>query len=460
MPESSTRTAAAAPASTADAAVERHLLHTVAAAPEQATPTEIMHAVAQVAREHLSQRWVAGDSADRAAKARRVYYLSMEFLIGRTLSNALAALDLKGEMGKAAATHASTLEDLAATEPDAALGNGGLGRLAACFLDSMATQELPSFGYGIRYEFGMFKQAIQDGRQVEGPDAWLEDGTPWEFPRFNVHYPVRFGGWVEPATDPSRVPTWRHAGEVNAKAYDMVIPGHGTQRVSTLRLWKAVAPSQIDLHAFNTGDYARAAEFKNQYENISWVLYPNDSTPAGRELRLRQEYFFTSASIQDILARHLAEHGSLTNLADKVAIHLNDTHPAIGVAELMRLLVDEHGFGWVTAWAVTKKVFSYTNHTLMPEALETWPVSLMQHVLPRHLEIIFRINAEFLAEAAAHRPGDNDFLRRLSLIDETGERRVRMAHLSIVGSHKVNGVSALSGNILTKMRGIKGYKEK
>ncbi len=314
----------------------------------------------------------------------------------------------------------------------------------------MATLELPSFGYGIRYEFGMFKQRIQGGRQIELPDPWVEDGTPWEFPRSGVAYPVRFGGWVEPPADPSHVPTWRHAGEVSAKAYDMVIPGHGTQRVSTLRLWKAVAPSQIDLVAFNTGDYARAAEFKNQYENISWVLYPNDSTPAGRELRLRQEYFFTSASIQDILARHLAEHGRLTNLADKVAIHLNDTHPAIGVAELMRLLVDEHGFGWVTAWAVTRKVFSYTNHTLMPEALETWPVGLMQHVLPRHLEIIFRINAEFLAEAAAHRPGDNDFLRRLSLVDESGEKRVRMAHLSIVGSHKVNGVSALHSNLLTK----------
>ncbi len=450
MPESSTSTALATPAVNAAAAVAHHLLATVAAAPGHATATEIMHAVAQVAREHLSQRWVAGDSADRAAKARRVNYLSMEFLIGRTLGNALAALDLKGEMGKAAVAHARTLEDLAATEPDAALGNGGLGRLAACFLDSMATQELPSFGYGIRYEFGMFKQGIQGGRQVEGPDPWVEDGTPWEFPRFGVHYPVRFGGWVEPATDPGHVPTWRHAGEVTAKAYDMVIPGHGTERVSTLRLWKAVAPAQIDLHAFNTGDYARAAEFKNQYENISWVLYPNDSTPAGRELRLRQEYFFTSASIQDILARHLAEHGSLTNLSDKVAIHLNDTHPAIGVAELMRLLVDEHGFGWMTAWAVTKKVFSYTNHTLMPEALETWPVALMQHVLPRHLEIIFRINAEFLAEAAAHRPGDNDFLRRLSLVDESGERRVRMAHLSIVGSHKVNGVSALHSDLLVQ----------
>ena len=454
MPESSTSTARLAPAVNAAAAVAHHLLATVAAAPAQATATEIMHAVAQVAREHLSQRWVAGDTADRAAKARRVNYLSMEFLIGRTLGNALAALDLKGEMGKAAVAHASTLEDLAATEPDAALGNGGLGRLAACFLDSMATQELPSFGYGIRYEFGMFKQGIQAGRQVETPDPWVEDGTPWEFPRFGVHYPVRFGGWVEPATDPSHVPIWRHAGEVTAKAYDMVIPGHGTERVSTLRLWKAVAPAQIDLHAFNTGDYARAAEFKNQYENISWVLYPNDSTAAGRELRLRQEYFFTSASIQDILARHQAEHGGLANLSDKVAIHLNDTHPAIGVAELMRLLVDEHGFGWMTAWAMTKKVFSYTNHTLMPEALETWPVALMQHVLPRHLEIIFRINSEFLAEAAAHRPGDNDFLRRLSLVDEGAgfgsERRVRMAHLSIVGSHKVNGVSALHSNLLVQ----------
>jgi glycogen phosphorylase len=316
--------------------------------------------VAQVAREQLSQRWVASNGDDQARKARRVNYLSMEFLIGRTLSNALAALDLRGEMGVAARAHASSLEDLATHEPDAALGNGGLGRLAACFLDSMATLELPSFGYGIRYEFGMFKQAIQGGRQMEAPDPWLEDGTPWEFPRADVSYRVRFGGWVEPAAEPSLTPTWRHAGEVNAKAYDMVIPGHGTPRVSTLRLWKAVAPSQIDLTAFNTGDYARAAEFKNQFENISWVLYPNDSTPAGRELRLRQEYFFTSASVQDILARHIQEHGSLANLADKVAIHLNDTHPAIGVAELMRLLVDEHGFGWHAAWAVTKKVFSYT----------------------------------------------------------------------------------------------------
>jgi starch phosphorylase len=432
------------------ATVDRRLLTTVGTMPAAASHTEIMHAVAQVAREQLSKRWVEGDSADHDSKVRRVNYLSMEFLIGRTLSNALAALELKGEMGAAARQHACTLEDLAATEADAALGNGGLGRLAACFLDSMATLELPSFGYGIRYEFGMFKQSILGGRQVEHPDPWIEDGTPWEFPRTGVHYPVRFGGWVEPPTVPGLNPVWRHAGEVNAKAYDMVIPGHGTTRVSTLRLWKAVAPSLIDLHAFNTGDYARAAEFKNQYENISWVLYPNDSTPAGRELRLRQEYFFTSASIQDILARHLTEHGRLTNLADKVAIHLNDTHPAVGVAELMRLLVDDHGFAWQAAWSITRKIFSYTNHTLMPEALETWPVALMQQVLPRHLEIIFRINAEFLAEAATHRPGDHQFLRGLSLIDESGERRVRMAHLSIVGSHKINGVSALHSDLLVK----------
>ncbi len=431
-------------------AVERHLLATVGVAPGAASRSEVMHAVAQVAREELSRRWVGTAERERSEGARRVCYLSMEFLIGRTLGNALDALGLREGAASAAAAHAADLEDLAATEPDAALGNGGLGRLAACFLDSMATLGLPSFGYGIRYEFGMFAQSIQGGRQVEHPDAWLEDGTPWEFPRLGLSYPVRFGGWVEHPESPAGRPVWRHAGEVSAKAYDMVIPGHGTDRVSTLRLWRAAAPAQIDLHAFNSGDYARAAEFKNQFENISWVLYPNDSTPAGRELRLRQEYFFTSASIQDILARHLAEHGTLANLADKVAIHLNDTHPAIGVAELMRLLVDEHGHAWAGAWAITQKVFSYTNHTLMPEALETWPVSLIQHVLPRHLEIIFRINHDFLAEAALVRPGDDGFLRRLSLIDEHGERRVRMAHLSIVGSHRVNGVSALHSDLLVK----------
>ncbi len=429
------------------AQIEEHLLSTVGVAQADASTSDLMLAVSQVARQQLSRRWVETQARDRAAKARRVVYLSMEILMGRTLSNAQAALNLTGSAAQGLTLHAQTLEDIEAREPDAALGNGGLGRLAACFLDSMATLGLPSFGYGIRYEYGMFAQDIQGGCQTEYPDPWLQDGTPWEFPRADITYPVRFGGWVEHLDGKS---VWRPAGAVAAKAYDMVIPGHGTDKVSTLRLWKAVAPAHIDLGAFNTGDYARAANAKNEYESISWVLYPNDSTPAGRELRLKQEYFFVAASIQDLVARHLAEYPTLANLADKVAIHLNDTHPAIGVAELMRVLCDDHAMAWDNAWALCCKTFSYTNHTLMPEALETWPVGLMQHVLPRHLEIIFRINKEFLELAAKHRPNDNGFLARLSLIDENGERRVRMAHLSIVGSHMVNGVSALHSELLVQ----------
>ena len=429
------------------AQIEDHLLSTVGVACTEASTTDLMQAVAQVARRLLSKRWVETQQHDHTHKSRRVVYLSMEFLMGRTLSNALAALNLTGSAAQGLSLHAQTLEDVADREPDAALGNGGLGRLAACFLDSMATLGLPSFGYGIRYEYGMFAQDIQDGCQTEYPDPWLQDGTPWEFPRADITYPVRFGGWVEHLNG---TPVWKSTGQVAAKAYDMVIPGHGTDRVSTLRLWKAVAPAHIDLGAFNTGDYARAASAKNEYENISWVLYPNDSTPAGRELRLKQEYFFVAASIQDLIHRHLTEFPTLDNLADQVAIHLNDTHPAIGVAELMRVLCDERGMAWDAAWALCCRTFSYTNHTLMPEALETWPVSLMQHVLPRHLEIIFRINKEFLDEAARKRPNDPGFLARLSLIDEHGERRVRMAHLSIVGSHKVNGVSALHSELLVQ----------
>jgi len=432
--------------------IDDRLLDQVGVVPSDARPVDLMNAISQMARQQLSQRWVRTQAAQTAGKARRVYYLSMEFLIGRTMGNALAALDLGEATVQAMRAHAHKLEDVADCEPDAALGNGGLGRLAACFLDSMATLGLPSFGYGIRYEYGMFAQEIKQGAQVEHPDPWLEDGTAWEFPRVAVSYPVHFGGLVEHmvGAQGEAVARWRPAGEVRAKAYDMVVPGHGTEHVSTLRLWRAAAPAHIDLNAFNTGDYARAASAKNEYENISWVLYPNDSTPAGRELRLRQEYFFVAASMQDLIARHLAEHGTLANLADKVAIHLNDTHPAIGVAELMRLLCDLHGMPWATAWALCGKVFSYTNHTLMPEALETWPVALMHHVLPRHLEIIFRINQELMDFASTHRPGDSGFLERLSLIDERGDRRVRMANLSVVGSHKVNGVSALHSELLVQ----------
>lgn len=434
--------------------LDRQLLCSVATEPAAAGTNDLYRALSEVAREQLASRWVATQRADSAGKARRVYYLSMEFLIGRTLNNALSALDLRDSAAAAfAKASGPSLDQVLECEPDAALGNGGLGRLAACFLDSMATLELPSWGYGMRYEYGMFAQSVLNGSQVEHPDAWLENGTPWEFPRPDTHYTVRFGGTAEHHGEWAE---WHAADSVEAKAFDYVIPGHGTERASTLRLWKAAAPSQIDLGAFNTGDYARAAEFKNRFENISWVLYPNDSTPAGRELRLRQEYFFVAASMQDILARHLAEHGSFDNLADRVAIHLNDTHPAIGVAELMRVLIDEHGIAWAAAWDQCRQIFSYTNHTLMPEALETWTVELIQHVLPRHMRIIYRINQDFLDEVVCLYPGDIDLMRRVSIIDNGNgsghdrDKRVRMAHLCIIGSHRVNGVSQLHSDLMVQ----------
>ena len=429
--------------------LDRQLLCSVGTEPDKACLNERYEALAALTREQLAARWVKTQRSDRDQQARRVYYLSMEFLIGRSLNNALSALNLRGDAEAALAGSGIDLGALLECEPDAALGNGGLGRLAACFLDSMATVGLPSWGYGLRYEYGMFAQAVLNGQQVERPDAWLADGTPWEFPRPGAHYTIRFGGTVEHRGDWAE---WHAADAVEAKAFDYIIPGHGTERVSTLRLWKAAAPAEIDLGAFNKGDYARAADLKNRYENISWVLYPNDSTPAGRELRLRQEYFFVAASVQDILARHLAEHGTLTNLADKVAIHLNDTHPAIGVAELMRLLIDDHQMPWDDAWAQCQKIFSYTNHTLMPEALETWSLDLIQHVLPRHMRIIFRINQDFLDAVILRFPGDLDLMRRVSLIDEGGghDKRVRMAHLCIVGSHRVNGVSQLHSDLMVQ----------
>ena len=433
----------------------KEILRDVLSRPENRTnATERYVALSYAVRKRLSERWVKTQLEDQANHARRIYYMSMEYLIGRSLNNALAATGLKEAAKEAVRAEGyEELSDLLECEHDAALGNGGLGRLAACFLDSMATLELPSWGYGMRYEYGMFAQSIVNGCQVERPDQWLVDGgTVWEFPRYNTSYTVRFGGKTEARGVDACA--WLNATEVTARAYDFVIPGHGTDRVSTMRLWKAFAPEQIDLNAFNTGDYARASGVKNQYENISWVLYPNDSTPRGRELRLKQEYLFVSASMQDILKHHLGEYGTLENLSDKIAIHLNDTHPAISVAELMRLLVDEHSMSWKDAWAQCAKIFSYTNHTLMPEALETWPVPLMKSLLPRHMEIIYRINAEFLAMVREKFPGDIDLVRRVSLIDDGNyteeSKRVRMSHLSIVASHKVNGVSKLHSALMVK----------
>jgi len=434
------------------AEIDDKLYKSVAAEPITANHKELYKALALVTRDELAQRWVKTQVDDRKNKVRRIYYMSMEFLIGRSLNNALSALDLRDNADAAfSAAGGPSLTDLIECEPDAALGNGGLGRLAACFLDSMATLELPSWGYGMRYEYGMFAQSIINGGQVEHPDSWLIDGTPWEFPRPGTHFIVNFGGTAEHHGEWAE---WNAAEAVEGRAYDFVIPGHGTKRVSTLRLWKAGAPAQIDLNAFNSGDYARAAEFKNRFENISWVLYPNDTTAAGRELRLRQEYFFVSASLQDIIFHHLEEYGTVHNLADQVAIHLNDTHPAISVAELMRLLCDEHGMLWSEAWSQCTRIFSYTNHTLMPEALETWPVGLMKYLLPRHMAIIYRINKDFLKEVEIRFPGDIDLIRRVSLIDDSDgnedSKRVRMAHLSIVGSHRVNGVSQLHSDLMVQ----------
>ena len=434
------------------AEIDDKLYKSVAAEPITANHKELYKALALVTRDELAQRWVKTQVDDRKNKVRRIYYMSMEFLIGRSLNNALSALDLRDNADAAfSAAGGPSLTDLIECEPDAALGNGGLGRLAACFLDSMATLELPSWGYGMRYEYGMFAQSIINGGQVEHPDSWLIDGTPWEFPRPGTHFIVNFGGTAEHHGEWAE---WNAAEAVEGRAYDFVIPGHGTKRVSTLRLWKAGAPAQIDLNAFNSGDYARAAEFKNRFENISWVLYPNDTTAAGRELRLRQEYFFVSASLQDIIFHHLEEYGTVHNLADQVAIHLNDTHPAISVAELMRLLCDEHGMLWSEAWSQCTRIFSYTNHTLMPEALETWPVGLMKYLLPRHMAIIYRINKDFLKEVEIRFPGDIDLIRRVSLIDDSDinedGKRVRMAHLSIVGSHRVNGVSQLHSDLMVQ----------
>ncbi|MDH6592446.1 starch phosphorylase [Variovorax sp. TBS-050B] len=402
-------------------------------------------------RDQLVERWMATTRANYVQDLKRVYYLSMEFLIGRTFTNALLAVDLYDTVREALTDFGVDMAQLAEREPDAALGNGGLGRLAACFLDSMATLGVPGMGYGIRYEYGMFRQRIVDGQQVETPDYWLTRGNPWEFQRPEVNYRVRFGGRVqrrEGANAPYGAAEWVDTHDVRAVAYDTIIPGYGTQATNTLRLWSARATEEIDLSAFNRGNYMQAVESKNHSENVSRVLYPDDSTPSGRELRLHQEYFFCSASVQDLLRRYLRTHKDFDQLGNKVSIHLNDTHPVLAVPELMRLLLDEHGLSWDAAWAQTEKVFSYTNHTLMHEALETWPVEMLGRILPRHLQIIYDMNARFLAAVTQKAGNDVELLRRLSLVDETGERRVRMAYVAVLASHSINGVSGLHSELM------------
>jgi glycogen phosphorylase len=422
----------------------RKLTYSLGKAPAAAQAHDWLTAGILAARDHAIDVWQASTKQSYATGRKRVYYLSLEFLIGRSLADTLNNLGLTEPMTRAMRELGVDLPEIEAIEPDAALGNGGLGRLAACYMEAMASTGVPALGYGIRYDHGLFKQGIENGRQVERPEDWLSFRNPWEFERREASYRIGFGGSVA-ASGPDRV-VWTAEETVFAVAYDTPVVGWRGSDSTTLRLWRARAMHPLSLDAFNKGDLVGAVAERNRAEAISKVLYPNDSTPAGQELRLRQEFFFTSASLQDLVHRHQRQFGSLDNLAEKAAIQLNDTHPSLAVAELMRLLLDEHQFNWEKAWEITNATISYTNHTLLPEALETWPVALVERLLPRHMQIIFGINARFL-DAVRRRSPDAD-LAGLSLIDEHHGRRVRMAHLAFVGSHTVNGVSALHSNLM------------
>ncbi|MCG7926250.1 MAG: glycogen/starch/alpha-glucan phosphorylase [Candidatus Thiodiazotropha taylori] len=430
--------------------VSNHLVYTIGKDPFTATDHDWMMAFSHVVRDRLIERWMETQRSYYKHDAKRVYYLSMEFLIGRSLINSLLNMDIYDACGKALHKLGIELERLRSLEHDAALGNGGLGRLAACFLDSMASLNIPGYGYGIRFEYGMFRQQIENGNQVELPENWLVHDNPWEFPRPEVSYRIRYGGRVMEYQDSSgrRHFDWIDGDIVIAQAYDTPIPGYHNDTVNNLRLWSAKAHEAFDLNQFNQGEYTEAVVGKTLSENISKVLYPNDSSTMNKLLRLKQQYFFVSASLKDILRRFFTDHDDLYELPEKVAIQLNDTHPAIAIPEMMRLLMDKHQLEWQPAWEITTRVFSYTNHTLLPEALETWPVKTFEALLPRHLQLILEINRRFLLMLGHRHPGDMDILRRLSIIDEGGERRIRMAHLAIIGSHKVNGVSALHSELL------------
>ncbi len=415
-----------------------------------ATDRDWFVAAALAIRDRIIHRWLSAERGSAAKGRKRVYYMSLEFLIGRLFSDVLCNLGLTEIFHTALGDLGVDLNRLRAAEPDAALGNGGLGRLAACFMESMASLGIPACGYGIRYDHGLFRQVIRDGWQLEYPEEWLSFGNPWEFARPEAIYDVHFGGWVETIYRPKGPPRtiWHAEETIEAVAYDTPIVGWRGRHVNPLRLWSARAADPLRLDAFNSGDHVGALSEQARAEAISKILYPSDQTPAGRELRLRQEYFFVSASLQDLLQHHLRTDGDLHFLPARAAIQLNDTHPSIAIAEMMRLLVDVHGLPWDDAWRITVATFSYTNHTLMPEALETWPVHLFERVLPRHLQIIYRINAEHL-DAMRHRLSDApDLLASVSLIDEHAGRKIRMGHLAFVGSHRINGVSALHTDLM------------
>jgi starch phosphorylase len=430
-----------------------HLLYSLAKDQYSATARDRFMSLALTARDRLIERWISTQQRYYKKDAKRVYYLSAEFLMGRALANNLINLGLYETARDGLKMLNLDLGHVLEEEVDAGLGNGGLGRLAACFLDSMATLDIPGYGYGIRYEFGMFEQEIKDGWQVEKPDEWLRLGNPWEIARPEYGVPVRFGGIVEERHDNGHIRVhWTGGEQVVGMPYDTPIAGYGGNTVNTLRLWRARASNDFDLQYFNEGDYEKAVLDKNRSETISKVLYPSDLKMFGKELRLRQQYFFVACSLHDIIRRHLVAYPSLENFSEKIAIQLNDTHPAVAIPELMRIFVDEHAMPWEKAWDLTQHTFGYTNHTLLSEALETWPVELFQRLLPRHLALVYEINRRFLRQVMNRFPYDEARIGRMSLIDEAGGdphgRRIRMAYLAVVGSHSVNGVAALHTELL------------
>jgi starch phosphorylase len=428
----------------------RHLQYTLVKDKYSATKTDLYLALAYAVRDVLVDRWLDTQQSYYINDAKRVYYISMEFLMGRALGNSLINLGIMDEWQTSLKEMGVDVVELLEQEWDAGLGNGGLGRLAACFLDSMATMSLPAYGYGIRYEFGMFYQKIVDGNQFEAPDNWLRYGNPWEFDRKEHLHKIKFNGRVVGYNDEQGETrySWVDTTDVMALAYDVPIPGYGNDTVNTLRLWSAKSTRDFELGSFNQGNYVGAVESKMRTENISKVLYPADHVAEGKELRLRQEYFLSSATVQDIFYRFAKKHDDLKLLPEKVAIQLNDTHPTLAIPELIRILLDDKHLDWDAAWNIATNTFAYTNHTVLPEALEKWPTRIMEEILPRHLQIIYYINVLFMKQVAARFPGDNDRMRRMSIIGEDGGKHVRMANLAIVGSHSVNGVSALHSQIL------------
>ncbi|KAF8984182.1 Non-essential glycogen phosphorylase, partial [Haplosporangium bisporale] len=430
--------------------IVHHVTTTLARAAYNMDNFSAYQAVALSTRDRLISRWNETQGQLSKADPKRVYYLSLEFLLGRSMDNALLNLGLKDTYGKGIEQLGFNMEEVIESEVDAALGNGGLGRLAACYMDSLATLDYPAWGYGLRYNYGIFQQRIVDGYQTEYPDYWLNFDNPWELPRLDISIQIGFGGHVQTIQDEYGVTrhNWIPASSVQAIAYDVPIPGYDTENCNNIRLWRSKPTKTFDLTSFNEGNYEKSVEDATNAEKITSVLYPNDNTMAGKELRLKQQYFWTAASLHDIVRRFKKSMREWSDFSDQVAIQLNDTHPTLAIVELQRLLVDEEMLSWDDAWDIVTKTFAFTNHTVLPEAMEKWSVPMFEYLLPRHLQIIFDINLFFLQKVEMKFPNDRGLLSRMSIIEEAQPQQIRMAHLAVVGSHKVNGVAALHSNLI------------